>query len=95
MGGGVGREPLIQKTAAYDQRPPSIAGCPPPIEELMVKCWDKDINIRPSMNTVVESVTFLQQFFPGSLDPIKFLDSGRTRIIHKNSILIIKQQNLK
>merc|ERR1719186_1817198 len=26
------------------------------------------------MNSVVESVTSLQQFFPGSSDPIKFLD---------------------
>merc|ERR1719422_2648106 len=27
------------------------------------------------MNSVVESVTFLQQFFPGGSDPIKFLDT--------------------
>ena len=61
-----------------DQRPPMIKGCPPPLENLMTKCWNKDISVRPNMHEVVEEMTFLAQFFPGSNEPIKFLESGKT-----------------
>ena len=61
-----------------DQRPPMIKGCPPPLENLMTKCWDKDIGIRPSMTEVVTEMSFLSQFFPGSQEPIRFLESGKS-----------------
>lgn len=33
-------------------RPPLIRNCPPPIEKLMVSCWDQDPAVRPSMKQV-------------------------------------------
>ena len=61
-----------------DQRPPMIKGCPPGLESLMTKCWDKDIGIRPSMTEVVTEMSFLSQFFPGSQEPIRFLEPGKS-----------------
>lgn len=34
------------------RRPPLLRNCPPPIENLMVRCWDKDPAIRLSMKEV-------------------------------------------
>jgi len=58
-----------------DQRPPKIKGCPPTLETIMTSCWDKDINIRPSMEEVVSRMSYLAKFFPGSQEPIRFLYS--------------------
>merc|ERR1719282_1280610 len=40
----------------------------------MTKCWNKDISVRPSMEEVATQMSFLSQFFPGSTEPIKFLE---------------------
>jgi len=58
-----------------DQRPPMIKGCPPCLEYLMTTCWSKDISVRPAMDQVVREMTHLSQFFPGSHEPIKFLET--------------------
>ena len=44
----------------------------------MTKCWDKAISVRPSMDEVVSQMSLLAQFFPGSSEPIKFLEIGIT-----------------
>ena len=44
----------------------------------MTKCWNKDISVRPSMEEVATQMSFLSQFFPGSTEPIKFLEIGQT-----------------
>ena len=44
----------------------------------MTKCWDKAISVRPSMDEVVSQMSLLAQFFPGSSEPIKFLEIGNT-----------------
>ena len=44
----------------------------------MTKCWNKDISVRPSMEEVATQMAFLAQFFPGSNEPIKFLEIGQT-----------------
>lgn len=36
-------------------RPPLIRNCPPPIEDLMVRCWDQDPQNRPSIDEVCNS----------------------------------------
>lgn len=56
------------------KRPPLIDGCPKPLEELMIRCWSKDINDRPSMNKVVEIMSTLFKYFPGSEEPIIYND---------------------
>jgi len=58
-----------------DQRPPLIADCPPPLEDLMTTCWSKDVGVRPPMANVVDDMTELLPFFPGGDQPIKFLDT--------------------
>ena len=60
-------------------------GCPPVVETLMTKCWDKAISVRPSMDEVVSQMSLLAQFFPGSSEPIKFLEIGITYILRKAS----------
>ena len=59
-----------------DQRPPLIANCPPPLENLMTVCWDKDVSVRPHMSEVVSEMAELLPFFPGGDQPIKFLETG-------------------
>ena len=54
-----------------------VQGCPPVLETLMTKCWNKDISVRPSMEEVATQMSFLSQFFPGSTEPIKFLEIGQ------------------
>ena len=59
-----------------DQRPPLIANCPPPLENLMTVCWDKDVSVRPHMSEVVSEMAELLPYFPGGDQPIKFLETG-------------------
>ena len=47
----------------------------------MTKCWNKDISVRPSMEEVATQMSFLSQFFPGSTEPIKFLEIGQILVI--------------
>lgn len=54
------------------QRPPLLQNCPQPIEDLMVRCWNKVPSERPSMNEIVEFMTHLLGFFSGHLKPIKY-----------------------
>jgi mitogen-activated protein kinase kinase kinase 7 len=52
------------------QRPPLIANCPPPLENLMTGCWEKEASERPSMQEVVDEMEKLAGFFPGGNQPI-------------------------
>ena len=81
------RPPLIKVRPKHICRPkkyftiflnPLDQGCPPVVETLMTKCWDKAISVRPSMDEVVSQMSLLAQFFPGSSEPIKFLEIGIT-----------------
>lgn len=54
-------------------RPPRIQGCPRPVEEIMTRCWDKDPNLRPSMEYVVDYVSKLIEFFGNYDSPIEEL----------------------
>uniref|UniRef100_A0A182JX06 Mitogen-activated protein kinase kinase kinase 7 n=1 Tax=Anopheles christyi TaxID=43041 RepID=A0A182JX06_9DIPT len=51
-------------------RPPLIDHCPKPIEQLMIRCWDKDPISRPSMNEVVSVMNELCKLFTGENEPI-------------------------
>nr|AJC98586.1 AGAP013516-RB [Anopheles coluzzii] len=51
-------------------RPPLIDHCPKPIEQLMVRCWDKDPISRPSMKEVVNVMNALCKLFTGENEPI-------------------------
>ncbi|XP_052901997.1 mitogen-activated protein kinase kinase kinase 7 [Anopheles moucheti] len=51
-------------------RPPLIEGCPKPIEQLMVQCWDKNPISRPSMKEVVSVMNELCKLFVGENEPI-------------------------
>ncbi|XP_059083816.1 serine/threonine-protein kinase phg2-like [Tigriopus californicus] len=57
------------------KRPPPILDCPDLLEDLMERCWDKDTSVRPTIDTVVEEITFVQEFFPSAnSDPLTFPD---------------------
>lgn len=53
-------------------RPPLIAGCPRPIEELMTSCWARNPSDRPNMDYVVEVMSELCKFFPGGDVPLDY-----------------------
>ncbi|XP_065584874.1 mitogen-activated protein kinase kinase kinase 7-like isoform X2 [Artemia franciscana] len=55
------------------RRPPRIQGCPKPLDDLMLSCWDKDPERRPSMAEIVKLMSHLYQFFPGGDEPLKEL----------------------
>uniref|UniRef100_F1KXD8 Mitogen-activated protein kinase kinase kinase 7 n=1 Tax=Ascaris suum TaxID=6253 RepID=F1KXD8_ASCSU len=50
--------------AFMDARPPPIAGCPQPLMDLIVRCWAKDPNARPTMAKVYDVLTVFQTIFP-------------------------------
>lgn len=54
-------------------RPPRIQNCPRPVEEIMTRCWDKDPNLRPSMDYVVDYMSKLIVFFGNYDTPIEEL----------------------
>ncbi|XP_043281270.1 mitogen-activated protein kinase kinase kinase 7-like [Venturia canescens] len=54
------------------QRPPLLEGCPRPIEQLIVQCWRKIPEERPSMNEVVRIMTHLSEFFLGHPEPLDY-----------------------
>ncbi|XP_015595655.1 mitogen-activated protein kinase kinase kinase 7 isoform X2 [Cephus cinctus] len=60
------------------QRPPLMDGCPKPIEDLMIRCWKKVPEERPSMDEVVRVMTTLFEFFGGHLDPVEYSLSSET-----------------
>uniref|UniRef100_A0A182P6L5 Mitogen-activated protein kinase kinase kinase 7 n=1 Tax=Anopheles epiroticus TaxID=199890 RepID=A0A182P6L5_9DIPT len=51
-------------------RPPLIDHCPKPIEQLMIRCWDKDPISRPSMKEVVSVMNELCKLFTGENEEI-------------------------
>lgn len=53
-------------------RPPLIKDLPEPIESLMTRCWDKEPSLRPSMEEVMNTMSDLMKYFPGSEEPLKF-----------------------
>lgn len=46
-------------------------GCPKPIENLMVGCWDPSPVNRPSMEYVVQVMRTLCEYFPGAEEPLE------------------------
>ncbi|XP_071454325.1 mitogen-activated protein kinase kinase kinase 7-like isoform X2 [Hetaerina americana] len=58
------------------ERPPLIRHCPPPLEQLMTSCWDKNPANRPSMGEVVNIMSELFPFFGGHDEPIQYVDSS-------------------
>lgn len=56
-------------------RPPLLEGCPKPIEELMISCWEKQPEKRPSMENVVRVMDTLCELFSGADEPIVYPDS--------------------
>lgn len=65
----------IMWTIHKGNRPPLIDGCPAPLEKLMIRCWDRVPENRPSMNEVVEQMKHLYRFFPGGDTPLRLTDS--------------------
>lgn len=53
-------------------RPPLIEGCPKPIEQLIINCWNQEPKNRPSMQEVVDQMNQLCKFFPGEYEPIEY-----------------------
>lgn len=51
-------------------RPPLLINCPPPIESLYTRCWDKNPEVRPSMKEVVTIMEDLLPFFSGYDAPL-------------------------
>ncbi|KAK6626497.1 Mitogen-activated protein kinase kinase kinase 7 [Polyplax serrata] len=58
------------------QRPPLLHNCPKPIEDLMESCWSKDPALRPSMNTVKDTMEDLITMFTGYDIPVKYADES-------------------
>uniref|UniRef100_A0A1A9WCB2 Mitogen-activated protein kinase kinase kinase 7 n=1 Tax=Glossina brevipalpis TaxID=37001 RepID=A0A1A9WCB2_9MUSC len=54
------------------ERPPLIADCPRPIENLMTSCWATRPELRPSMQYVVEVMNELVLGFPGAEEPLEY-----------------------
>ena len=40
----------------------------------MMRCWDKDASVRPTMGEIIETISFIQPFFPPAIDPLDFPD---------------------
>lgn len=57
----------------HGKRPPLIAGCPKPLENLMTRCWSKSPTVRPSMMTIQAELSKLFQFMKGADKPITFV----------------------
>ena len=64
------------------KRPPPIQGCPEMLEVLMNRCWNKDAQVRPTMNEIVDEMQFYQAYFPPANEPI-FPEEPDTNIINK------------
>ncbi|KAJ8675413.1 hypothetical protein QAD02_011199 [Eretmocerus hayati] len=60
------------------RRPPLLENCPKPIEDLIVRCWDKDPEKRPSMDEVVKIMSQLLEFFSGHSEPIEYSPGNDT-----------------
>lgn len=58
------------------RRPPLIMKCPPPIEKLYTRCWDKDPDVRPSMQEVVSVMEDLLPLFTGYDKPLESEDDS-------------------
>lgn len=52
------------------ERPPPLRKCPPKIDSLMTRCWDKDPDKRPSMREVMMEMDDIMQFCEGCDEPI-------------------------
>ncbi|XP_054714111.1 mitogen-activated protein kinase kinase kinase 7-like [Uloborus diversus] len=55
------------------KRPPLIQGCPKPLEDLMVRCWDMCPSVRPSMTEAENEIGKIFQLLKGADQPITFL----------------------
>lgn len=54
-------------------RPPLIANCPRPIEDLMTRCWSQDPLLRPSMSEVVDELSKIFVYYKGADKPISYV----------------------
>jgi mitogen-activated protein kinase kinase kinase 7 len=55
-------------------RPPLVRNCPPPIEKLMMQCWDQDASKRPSMEEIVKKMEVICSLLPGADEPLQIID---------------------
>lgn len=64
-------------------RPPLLENCPEPIENLIVSCWNKVPELRPSMDEIVEIMTHLLKFFSGHTNPLQYSsNSSPSKLTH-------------
>lgn len=68
------------------QRPPLIEDCPKPLEDLMIRCWHKSPEERPSMDEVVEIMTTLSQFFNEHLEPVEYSRNIESEKVNENHV---------
>ncbi|XP_001604249.1 mitogen-activated protein kinase kinase kinase 7 [Nasonia vitripennis] len=66
------------------QRPSLLENCPPIIEDLIVNCWSKVPDQRPSMNEVVDIMSDLLEFFSGHLKPIDYSHTNEMKKANKS-----------
>ncbi|KHN72667.1 Mitogen-activated protein kinase kinase kinase 7 [Toxocara canis] len=55
---------VILWKAFTDSRPPPIANCPEVLMDLIVRCWHKNPNCRPTMREVFDVLTVFAMVFP-------------------------------
>ncbi|KAF6207635.1 hypothetical protein GE061_016082 [Apolygus lucorum] len=60
----------LQWAVYKGERPDRLVGCPPPLENLYTRCWDKELSVRPSMEEVVSIMSRLLNFFHDHDTPI-------------------------
>lgn len=71
------------------KRPPLMANCPKPIENLMVSCWDPEPSLRPTMAKVKEIMKKLLSIFLGDgmiLAPVLPSEEGNHNLISVNQV---------
>lgn len=70
------------------QRPALLEGCPKPIENLMTSCWNKEPAERPGMETIVEIMQILCEYFPHADKPLDYRILDEVRLINVNTMII-------
>ncbi|XP_014204733.1 mitogen-activated protein kinase kinase kinase 7-like [Copidosoma floridanum] len=59
------------------KRPPLLKVCPKPVEDLILKCWSKLPEVRPSMKEVVIIMSHIKEFVSKYVDPIELLSCSK------------------
>uniref|UniRef100_A0A146KQ11 Mitogen-activated protein kinase kinase kinase 7 n=2 Tax=Lygus hesperus TaxID=30085 RepID=A0A146KQ11_LYGHE len=60
----------LQWAVHKGERPDRLVGCPAPLENLYMRCWDKELSVRPSMEEIVSIMSRLLLFFNDYDTPI-------------------------